>query len=94
VQRDHPHAGTAIPLTLDEVLLLEANKRGADRCSPDAERLGQVGLDKPLVRLEAAGDDCIVQQAVGLVGRAGGRSARCSVGAQAVPPALRQPPPA
>jgi hypothetical protein len=93
-QRHHAYARAAVPLALDEVLLLEPHERGPDRRAADAQRLDEVGLDEALVRLQLSADDRLVQRAVGLVRRPAGRAATCGAGAQAAPPVLRQPPPA
>ena len=62
---DEPDPGAAVSLVLDQALLLEPGQRGADRRAPDAERRGQIGLDEPLVGLQAPADDRVAQLVLG-----------------------------
>jgi len=73
--RDRAHAGAAVALAHDQAFLIEHRERGADMSAVDAVFVGEIGLDQPLVRHEAAARDGLAQ-AKGHVGsgRTAGRA--------------------
>ena len=62
---DPAHPRAPVRLALDEALLLEPDEGGADGRPAGAEQLGQVGLDQPLVGMQAAVHDRLSKGPIG-----------------------------